>query len=167
MISGMYLGEITRNILLSLVDAAPKSLLFGGKTTTALNSQWGFDTSVMSGVEEAWEGQDSNNHTGGNPVPQLSTFDAPEKLDPLVKARLERVRAVLVKELSFKEADVSLKDAAVKFFPTFGHYHLIRLFLDCPMGQLVGCAARGAPEWSGCCDGVNSDRPRCFGWSRR
>jgi len=109
----MYLGEITRNIILSLVDAAPKSLLFGGKTTTALNAQWGFDTSVMSGVEEAWEGQDSNNHTGGNPVPQLSTFDAPEKLDPLVKARLERVRAVLVKELSFKEADVSLKDAAI------------------------------------------------------
>ncbi|KAJ7937401.1 hypothetical protein B0H13DRAFT_2425519 [Mycena leptocephala] len=113
MISGMYLGEITRNILLSLVDAAPKSLLFGGKTTTALNAQWGFDTSVMSGVEEAWEGQDSNNHTGGNPVPQLSTFDAPEKLDPLVKARLERVRAVLVKELSFKEADVTLRDAAI------------------------------------------------------
>ncbi|KAJ7781622.1 hypothetical protein B0H16DRAFT_1499098 [Mycena metata] len=58
MISGMYLGEITRNILLSLVDAAPKSLLFGGKTTPALNAQWGLDTSVMSGVEEAWEGKD-------------------------------------------------------------------------------------------------------------
>ncbi|KAF7353104.1 Phosphotransferase [Mycena venus] len=100
MISGMYLGEVTRNILLSLVDAAPKSLLFGGKTTAALNAQWGFDTSVMSGVEEAWEGKDSKNSTG-------------EKLEPEVKARLERVRAVLVKDLGFKDADVSLRDAAI------------------------------------------------------
>ncbi|KAJ7477104.1 hypothetical protein B0H11DRAFT_2029697 [Mycena galericulata] len=113
MISGMYLGEITRNILLSLVDAAPKSLLFGGKTTAALNAQWGFDTSVMSGVEEAWEGKDSEHWTGGNPVPQLSAFDTPEKLDSSVKSRLERVRAVLVKELAYNEDDVSLRDAAI------------------------------------------------------
>ncbi|KAJ6538972.1 hypothetical protein B0H19DRAFT_960128 [Mycena capillaripes] len=110
MISGMYLGEVTRNVLVSLVDAAPKPLLFGGKTTPALNTQWGFDTSVMSGVEEAWEGKEG---AGDNPVPQLSAFDAPEKLDAVVKTRLERVRAVLVKELSFKEADVSLRDAAI------------------------------------------------------
>ncbi|KAJ6516263.1 hypothetical protein C8R45DRAFT_811924 [Mycena sanguinolenta] len=114
MISGMYLGEITRNILLSLVDAAPKALLFGGKTTPALNAQWGFDTSFMSGVEEAWEGKESAKGTGENPVPQLSAFDDPEKkLDPAVKTRLERVRAVLVKDLGFKEADVSLRDAAI------------------------------------------------------
>ncbi|KAJ7667643.1 hypothetical protein DFH06DRAFT_1280572 [Mycena polygramma] len=113
MISGMYLGEVTRNILLSLMDAAPKSLLFGGKTTPALNTQWGFDTSVMSGVEEAWEGKDSKNGTGGNPVPQISAFESPETLDPAVKEKLERVRAVLVKELAFKEGDVSLRDAAI------------------------------------------------------
>lgn len=118
MISGMYLGEITRNILLSLVDAAPKPLLFGGKTTAALNAQWGFDTSVMSGVEEAWEGKDSQNGAGGNPVPQLSAFETPEKLDPTVKSSLERVRAVLVKELAYKEEDVSLKDAAVSHYPS-------------------------------------------------
>ncbi|KAJ7283432.1 hypothetical protein C8J57DRAFT_1054460 [Mycena rebaudengoi] len=112
MISGMYLGEITRNIILSLVDAAPKPLLFGGKTTTALNAQWGFDTSVMSHVEEAWEGDDSEK-VGGNPVPQLSAFETPEKLDPLIKAKLERIRAVLVKDVSFKDGDVTLKDAAI------------------------------------------------------
>jgi hexokinase len=112
MISGMYLGEITRNIILSLVDAAPKPLLFGGKTTTALNAQWGFDTSVMSHVEEAWEGDDSEK-VGGNPVPQLSAFETPEKLDPLIEAKLERIRAVLVKDVSFKDGDVTLKDAAV------------------------------------------------------
>jgi hexokinase len=113
MISGMYLGEITRNVLLSLVDAAPKSLLFDGKTTAALNAQWGFDTSVMSGVEEAWEGKGSKETPPLATVPQLADFEAPGKLDAGVKARLERVRAVLVKDLGFKEADVSLRDAAV------------------------------------------------------
>ncbi|KAJ7237199.1 hexokinase [Mycena haematopus] len=113
LISGMYLGEITRNILVSLVDAAPKPLLFGGKTTATLNAQWGFDTSFMSGVEEAWEGKDSEKGTGTNPVPQLSAFDDPEQLDPVYNARLQRVRAVIVTDLGFKEADVSLRDAAI------------------------------------------------------
>ncbi|KAJ7367923.1 hypothetical protein DFH08DRAFT_8902 [Mycena albidolilacea] len=113
MISGMYLGEITRNVLLSLVDAAPKSLLFDGKTTAALNAQWGFDTSVMSGVEEAWEGKGSKETVPPATVPQLADFEAPGKLDAGVKARLERIRAVLVKDLGFKEADVSLRDAAI------------------------------------------------------
>src|ERR1700761_8671813 len=103
MISGMYLGEITRNILLSLMDAAPKSLLFGGATTAAMNVQWGFDTSVISAIEEAWEGDDAGKEDRENHAPQLSAFDAPEKLSPAVKGRLARVRAVIVKELAFKE----------------------------------------------------------------
>ncbi|KAJ7499288.1 hypothetical protein FB451DRAFT_1428708 [Mycena latifolia] len=106
MISGMYLGEITRNILLSLVDAAPQALLFGGKTTAALNAQWGFDTSVMSGVEEAHGSED-------NHAPQFAAFDDPDALDAAVKVRLERVRAVLVKELAYKAEEVSLRDAAI------------------------------------------------------
>lgn len=80
-ISGMYLGELTRGVLLALVDAVvrcgeeetqtpdegettkhgPKytknqSLLFNGKSTRVLNEKWALDTSVMSEVEEAWEG---------------------------------------------------------------------------------------------------------------
>ena len=54
-ISGMYLGEITRNILLSPVDAAPKPLLFNGRSSEVLNTHYGLDTAVMSEVEEAWE----------------------------------------------------------------------------------------------------------------
>lgn len=49
-ISGMYLGEITRNILLSLVDAAPP-LLFNGNSTIILNKHYGFDTAYMSAIE--------------------------------------------------------------------------------------------------------------------
>jgi hexokinase len=50
MVSGMYLGEITRNILLHLIDA---SLLFGGHSSKVLNTHYGFDTSFVSNVEGA------------------------------------------------------------------------------------------------------------------
>ncbi|TFK56018.1 hypothetical protein OE88DRAFT_1710288 [Heliocybe sulcata] len=93
-ISGMYLGEITRNLLLALIDATPKPILFGGKSTTALNTHYGLDTAVMSEVEEAWE-------------------DIPET--PWDEQQGEsRIRAVLVKQLGFASPqDVSLRDAAI------------------------------------------------------
>lgn len=50
MVSGMYLGEITRNILLYLIDM---SLLFDGHSTAVLNEHYGFDTSFVSAVEGA------------------------------------------------------------------------------------------------------------------
>ncbi len=58
-ISGMYLGEIVRNVMLSLVDSTPQALLFGGKSTAGLNKHYGIDTSFMSAVEEAWIGDNS------------------------------------------------------------------------------------------------------------
>jgi hexokinase len=59
----MYLGEISRNVLLSLVDSAPSSLLFGGSSSKVLNTHYGVDTAVMSAIEEAWEAPpaDANN----------------------------------------------------------------------------------------------------------
>lgn len=48
----MYLGEITRNLLLSLIDSAPP-ILFNGFSTPVLNSQYGFDTAYMSDIEGA------------------------------------------------------------------------------------------------------------------
>lgn len=51
-ISGMYLGEITRNVLLSFIDAAP-SIVFNGLSTSVLNSHYGFDTAYMSDIEAA------------------------------------------------------------------------------------------------------------------
>ncbi|KAF7331765.1 Phosphotransferase [Mycena kentingensis (nom. inval.)] len=114
MISGMYLGEVTRNILVSLIDAAPKALLFSGQTTAVLNAQWGLDTSVLSGVEEAWEGNDvTNKALRENPAPRLSAFEDESKLDSALVRRLERVRAVIVKEVGLSEAHVSLADAAI------------------------------------------------------
>jgi hexokinase len=48
MISGMYLGELTRNVILYLVD---QDLLFKGRSSAKLNRQYEFDTSYMSMIE--------------------------------------------------------------------------------------------------------------------
>lgn len=109
----MYLGEIVRNILVSLVDAAPKSLLFKGKATQALNTHYGLDTSVMSDVEMAWE-KDAY-VPGAVHCPQLGAYEA-ENLDDEVKTKLERVRQVIIEQLGYEEGDVSLQDAAVGCF---------------------------------------------------
>ncbi|KAG8723811.1 glucokinase [Ceratobasidium sp. 395] len=47
-ISGKYLGEITRNILLYLID---KNMLFSGHSTLKLNEQEKFKTEFMSAIE--------------------------------------------------------------------------------------------------------------------
>jgi hexokinase len=108
----MYLGEITRNILVALIDAAPKPLLFSGKTTTILNKHYGLDTSVMSEIEGAWEGKDNIGVEMGDIVTSFGTFDA-ETLSPGARAKLERVRVVVARQLGFTNAEVSLRDAAV------------------------------------------------------
>lgn len=50
MVSGMYLGEITRNILLHLIDAGE---LFDGYSSEVLNEHYGFDAEFVSTVEGA------------------------------------------------------------------------------------------------------------------
>ncbi len=109
-ISGMYLGEITRRVLLSLIDAAPKPILFNGKSTAALNNQWGFDTSVMSDVDSAWE---NAGHSASNPVPQYLALEEDAQIDEELKPKLERVREVIISRLGFSSSDVSLRDASV------------------------------------------------------
>ena len=99
-ISGMYLGEITRNVILTLVDASPKSLLFGGRSTPSLNKQWGFDTAVLSEVEEAWQG--------------IGKFASGKASKAENEERLGRVRDVIVQHLGFTDSsEVSLADADV------------------------------------------------------
>lgn len=129
-ISGMYLGEITRHMLMSLVDAAPRSLLFGGKVTTSVNGQWGFDTSVMSAVEEAWRGpvDDPTYQADIKKIPVFKDFDE-YHLVPEVKTRLERVRRVVIDSLGYDHGDISLKDAAVSITVVIPWItHLTRLF---------------------------------------
>lgn len=112
-ISGMYLGEITRNILLALIDAAPKPLLFNGKASTVLNTHYGLDTAVMSEVEDAWESnREAEIKAHGQPDWQSAHFTDVEALGPQDVARLERIRGIIVQRLMLDPEDVSLRDAA-------------------------------------------------------
>ncbi|KAF8556239.1 hypothetical protein OG21DRAFT_1506676 [Imleria badia] len=98
-ISGMYLGEIARNILLTLIDASPKSLLFGGNSTPSLNKQWGLDSAVLSEIEEAWQG--------------IGRFTSDQAGIP-DQEKLNQVRDVIVQRLGFADpSEVSLADADV------------------------------------------------------
>ncbi|KAG0006785.1 glucokinase [Modicella reniformis] len=49
MISGMYLGEITRNVLVYLIR---ERVLFDGNKSAEMNKQWAFKTEFMSKIEE-------------------------------------------------------------------------------------------------------------------
>jgi hexokinase len=110
----MYLGESVRSVLLALVDATPKALLFGGKSTETLNEHYGIDTSLMSEMEEAWIGSDPDADAFVLP-PLYTEFDS-SHLSQKVISKLERMRKVIVNHLAFKEQDVSLRDAAVSPF---------------------------------------------------
>ena len=115
-ISGMYLGEITRNVLLSLIDAAPKPILFRGKSSDVLNKHYGLDTSVMSEIEEAWLAgvknlSEASDAVDGAPKSLSSDFDV--SLSEEDRKTLQSVRQVIIRRLELHEEDVSLRDAAV------------------------------------------------------
>ena len=119
-ISGMYLGEITRNILLALVDAAPKPILFNGKATERLNAHYGLDTEMLSLVESAWRSDAPGSRgeaaeTEANNA-ALRDFSAPlveERITPATLRRLNRIREIVQEHLGYEPGEVSLGDAAL------------------------------------------------------
>jgi hexokinase len=113
-ISGMYLGEVTRNILLALVDAAPEPILFDGKATERLNKHYGLDTEVLSLVESAWGADEPREEDSENAA--LRDFSAPlveERIAPATLRRLNRVREIVQEHLGYAPGEVSLRDAAL------------------------------------------------------
>lgn len=110
LISGMYLGEILRLVVLSLVDAVPEPLLFKGKSTTSLNDHYGIDTAFMSHVEEAWTGKDPSPEA--YQLPPLHDFDE-SKLNEKVKPKLKVIQEAIAEHFKLKAEDISYRDAAV------------------------------------------------------
>ena len=114
-ISGMYLGEITRNVLLALVDAAPQPILFGGIATERLNKHYGLDTEMLSLVESAWRA-DAPKGDSEEENATLRDFSAPlveERIAPATLRRLNRVREIVQEQLGYAPGEVSLRDAAI------------------------------------------------------
>jgi len=118
----MYLGEIVRSILVALIDATPKPLLFSGYSSPVFNKQYGFDTSIMSSIEEAWIGSDSSRDAFVHPA--FTADFKQEDLSPKVVAKLESIRQIIVHQAEVVEDFVSLRDAAVSDF-----YFLLFFFL--------------------------------------
>ncbi|KAH8989385.1 hypothetical protein EDB86DRAFT_2943806 [Lactarius hatsudake] len=110
-ISGMYLGEVTRNILLALVDAAPQPILFNGKATERLNKHYGLDTEMLSLVESAWSGRDGSETD--DVAAAAALVEDPEKLAPATVQRLKRVQEIVQETLGYAPGEVSLRDAAL------------------------------------------------------
>jgi hexokinase len=113
-ISGMYLGEITRNLLLAFVDATPKPILFDGKATERLNKHYGLDTEMLSLVESAWAG-DAGAPEGEEEavLRNFSVQIVKERLAPATLQRLEKVQKTVQEHLGYAPGEVSLRDAAV------------------------------------------------------
>lgn len=110
-ISGMYLGEITRNLLLALIDATPQPILFDGKATESLNKHYGLDTEMLSQVESAWSGKDGRDSDDAAAAAAL--VQDPEKLAPATLRRLKAVQEVVQDNLGYAPGEVSLRDAAI------------------------------------------------------
>ncbi|KAL4075694.1 hypothetical protein V8B97DRAFT_2002095 [Scleroderma yunnanense] len=124
-ISGMYLGEVTRNVIISLIDTAPKALLFSGHSSNQLNKQWGVDTALLSEIEEAWVGigRFAPKETNGTGT-MNGTETGADTIDETNRAhitkqpcsdleKLERIRGVIVKRMELPSGVVSLDDAYV------------------------------------------------------
>lgn len=119
----MYLGEVTRNVIISLIDTAPKALLFSGHSSHQLNKQWGLDTAVLSEIEEAWEGigrfapKDADSIRTINGTETARTTDKETNGTDITKQpcsvleKLQHIRDVIIKRLELPPEAVSLDDA--------------------------------------------------------
>ena len=110
----MYLGELVRHILVALIDAAPKPLLFSGHSSVVFNKQYGFDTSLMSAIEEAWIGDDPSPEAFVHPAFGADFREA--DLSPKVISKLGCIRQIIARQGGVDEGFISLRDAAVSSF---------------------------------------------------
>ena len=110
-ISGMYLGEIIRNVLLALVDATPQPILFDGRATERLNKHYGLDTEMLSLVESAWSGKDGSDSVADSDA--LIVVQDMENLAPATLRRLKAIQEIVQDHLGYAPGEVSLCDAAI------------------------------------------------------
>jgi len=131
-VSGMFLGEILRQSLLSLIH---KSNLFSGKVSEPLSTQYGIDTSAMSTVAS-----DTTPHmdkirqvvtdTWGIPNPSYEDLQAVRLVSNAIVRRSARLAAVAICAVSeqsgrFKDAtekkpvDVGADGSLVEFYPEY------------------------------------------------
>ncbi|SGY20713.1 BQ5605_C016g08132 [Microbotryum silenes-dioicae] len=139
MISGMYLGEVTRNVVLHLVDS---QVIFNGYSSKNLNAHYGLDTAIMSALEAPSLGGDAAKDTLGT-IRQCLTEDlgmenslvsdadciAVARVSEIVGTRGARLSAcaiaAVVKQTGYDQSSNSekarfgLDGSLVEFYPRF------------------------------------------------
>jgi len=131
-VSGMFLGEILRRVLLSLID---RNRLFNGRSSDILDKQHGIDTSPMSGIAE-----DSSPHlkkvqeiiakTFGISDPSAEECRAVKLVSDAIARRSARFAAVAVSAVAFhsgrfasatpqKPVDIGADGSLVEFYPNY------------------------------------------------
>ena len=126
----MYLGEVTRNVLLSLID---RSLLFQGHASVALNTHYGLDTELMSRIESTAEGSDDLSHVKKILIDTLQVSEKyvsdqdcliVKRVSELVGTRCARLSAVAIAAIvqqtqSQAGFSVGVDGSLVEFYPRF------------------------------------------------
>jgi hexokinase len=92
MVSGMYIGEVVRNVLLNLID---RGFLFNGHSSTTLNRHYGLDTALMSAIEAL-------------PAQAYSTTTPPKKSD--WQASIAETRKVLTQNVNINNEHITDED---------------------------------------------------------
>lgn len=127
MISGMYLGEISRNVLLNLID---RYLLFNGKSSKDFNTQWRFETAYMSTIEndntpELAETKRVLEDTMGIPSTTLVDRQIVKKVSQFVGRRAARLAACGLsgimshKDIVEKGCTIAIDGSLFEFYPNF------------------------------------------------
>jgi hexokinase len=143
MISGMYLGEIARNVLLELVD---RTLLFEGYSSKELNSQWGFETTYMSTIEADQGDSLKETHrvlSSSLNIPKVSEVDCRivKRVCDLVGTRAARLAAAAIAGIARQSSsvqngcDIGIDGSLYEFYPSFEQrieQGLVELFPDVP-----------------------------------
>jgi len=131
-VSGMFLGEVLRQVLLTLIKDAN---LFNGKTSTPLNTQYGIDTAAMStiaGDKSAHLDKVDETITSAFGIPDSSIDDrkAVKLVSDAIARRSARLAAVAVSAVSdhtgrfasateARPVDIGADGSLVEFYP---HY---------------------------------------------
>jgi hexokinase len=104
-----------RNVLLALIDAAPKPILFNGKATERLNSHYGLNTELLSLIESAWwtDAPREEEAEANAALRDFSTLLVGERIAPAMLRGLNRVREIMQEHLGYEPGEVSLCDVAL------------------------------------------------------
>ncbi|KAF7724358.1 glucokinase [Apophysomyces ossiformis] len=130
MISGMYLGEIARNVILQLVD---RLLLFNGESSVDLNKQWSFETSYTSSIANdktanLTETQHILEEIMGIPSTTLADRQIVKTISEIVGRRAARLAACGMAAVMTQMGDVgksslvAIDGSVYEFYPRFEEY---------------------------------------------